>query len=317
MTYWKENDSPAWAWWRDWYLGMWDGTFDDWDFCEQVAMIDNDVWDAGPEAVGEAIRQLQLKDISAANAGDVQFGTPNKLDYIPATLSTAPLLGTLLSRLEDTVEDIGADLANELPPHCHPMRIVTRSFQKYANDPQRLEMDFTDVQMILFEGIADNTYPATSPVKGLMRQLDDTVNVLRDEHTKIRENRDRLNRLRIANLTPKTITTALETLEVLAEKSDPTLLNIIHEGNAALGSAATDIGIQNNAPTLPGAARNPALSAEHVSAIQRVASISAKVVIYLKGFDRAELSRLLKTPEAQLAAFIATLVSVAIGLVTF
>lgn len=59
------NKSGPWLWWRDWYLGIWNGTPTDWDFALEVAKLDWDapkgesVWDTGPGAVAERIEELR------------------------------------------------------------------------------------------------------------------------------------------------------------------------------------------------------------------------------------------------------------------
>lgn len=54
---------PDWAFWADWYRGMWDGTFRDWDLATEVALIPDEIWE-GEDAlakVAEAIREIEAK----------------------------------------------------------------------------------------------------------------------------------------------------------------------------------------------------------------------------------------------------------------
>ncbi|MEL6913656.1 MAG: hypothetical protein AAFP13_04080 [Pseudomonadota bacterium] len=54
------KDGP-WLWWRDWYLGMWNGTPTDWDFALKVAKIDDAIWEQGARAVADEIERLERR----------------------------------------------------------------------------------------------------------------------------------------------------------------------------------------------------------------------------------------------------------------
>lgn len=53
-----DPDGP-WIWWREWYLGMWNGQPMDWDFALEVAQIDDDIWGQGASAVADEIERLR------------------------------------------------------------------------------------------------------------------------------------------------------------------------------------------------------------------------------------------------------------------
>lgn len=58
------ENAKTWQFWRDWYNAMLDPAQfpPDWELYEQVALIEDDIWDAGPEAVAEEIERLQHDD---------------------------------------------------------------------------------------------------------------------------------------------------------------------------------------------------------------------------------------------------------------
>ncbi|MDB0052191.1 hypothetical protein N9F04_00405 [Ascidiaceihabitans sp.] len=50
---------PKWKFWHDWYLAMWNGTFDDWDLALEIIKIADDVWkgeDAAQKVADEIVR---------------------------------------------------------------------------------------------------------------------------------------------------------------------------------------------------------------------------------------------------------------------
>lgn len=56
-----EETAPGtpWAFWARWYRGMLDGKPLDWDLQRRVALIDNAIWKAGPEAVAQEIERIE------------------------------------------------------------------------------------------------------------------------------------------------------------------------------------------------------------------------------------------------------------------
>lgn len=55
------NAGDAWNFWYDWYAGFLEGTPIDWKLQEHIALIDDAIWDAGPDAVAEAITRIKSR----------------------------------------------------------------------------------------------------------------------------------------------------------------------------------------------------------------------------------------------------------------
>ncbi len=49
----------SWSFWREWYQGFLDGKPMDWELQRRVALIDDAIWEAGPEAVAEEIERIR------------------------------------------------------------------------------------------------------------------------------------------------------------------------------------------------------------------------------------------------------------------
>ena len=54
-------EEPIWSFWQRWYEGMLKGDPLPWELQRQVALIDNAIWDAGPEAVAEEIARIEAR----------------------------------------------------------------------------------------------------------------------------------------------------------------------------------------------------------------------------------------------------------------
>ncbi len=57
---WAKDPPGTWDFWLRWWKGVISGNQLDWELQKVVALIPNDVWDAGPVAVAEAIREIEL-----------------------------------------------------------------------------------------------------------------------------------------------------------------------------------------------------------------------------------------------------------------
>lgn len=66
-THWKtmrderSKEPKVWRFWIDWYEGLLEGRTPDWELWREVALIPNDVWEEGPEAVAEAIEGIKRR----------------------------------------------------------------------------------------------------------------------------------------------------------------------------------------------------------------------------------------------------------------
>ena len=49
----------CWSFWREWYQGFLDGKPLDWELQRRVALIDDAIWEAGPEAVADEIERIR------------------------------------------------------------------------------------------------------------------------------------------------------------------------------------------------------------------------------------------------------------------
>lgn len=53
------EDGSPWSFWRNWYEGFLNGQPMDWELQKRVALIDDDVWEAGVEAVAAKIERIE------------------------------------------------------------------------------------------------------------------------------------------------------------------------------------------------------------------------------------------------------------------
>ncbi|MEY9534717.1 uncharacterized protein YegP (UPF0339 family)/ribosomal protein S13 [Sinorhizobium fredii] len=117
---------------------------------------------------------------------DPQSGAFN----VVAKLVTKPdLLDATLSQIEDAVEDCVSSPSNGLAESAYEIRKLRRMLQKYANDPQRVEMDTTSTHASLAAKVAADELPLSDEISALLSALQQAANGIRATDEMVAENR--------------------------------------------------------------------------------------------------------------------------------
>jgi hypothetical protein len=119
------SDKSVWAFWRDWYQGFLDGKPLDWEVQRRVALIDDAIWEQGPEAVAEEIKRIK-GEFATQRQKKPRFSAfePNDLrpliqNRIVATASLQGLAVQISGAIEQYHTDTGA---NALPEALSPLQ---------------------------------------------------------------------------------------------------------------------------------------------------------------------------------------------------
>ena len=187
------NEPPKlWSFWADWYQGFLDGTPVDWELQRRVALIPNDDWAMGPEHIALKIKEIQSACLAEkaplAETVEINPATGN-FRVLPIPVQNAPLIGTLLARVSDAVEDaVRGD--NGLNQTSREVRVLERTVARYGNDPQRIEMDFTSVAVGLRRQINETQeLPPSEDNLALLEAVEEGVRGLRATHPEVAANR--------------------------------------------------------------------------------------------------------------------------------
>ncbi|WP_297340876.1 hypothetical protein [Pseudophaeobacter sp.] len=130
LTMWEtfaalHDPTGIWTFWREWYRGMLTGAPMDWDLQLQVALIKDEIWEAGPEDVAKEIERIRQNFLSG------QRETPDRTpEHEPKSVkhlienrivATACLQG-LSVQITDVIERYHAETgANALPDALIPL----------------------------------------------------------------------------------------------------------------------------------------------------------------------------------------------------
>jgi hypothetical protein len=79
LTLGKSQDSP-WSFWARWYAAAMAGDPLPWDLQEQIALIPNEVWETGPEAVAEEIARIEAEFKLRASIADIEADQAHSVD---------------------------------------------------------------------------------------------------------------------------------------------------------------------------------------------------------------------------------------------
>lgn len=306
------NADPKWAFWCYWYLAMWQGRFDNWNLAFEVIKIDDQIWEAGAEAVATEIERIKAEHFTTQHplAEAIQLNPEtNRFFATLIPIQNAPLIGALLSRVQDSVEDatLGKNGLNE---QSREVRVLHRTLSRYSNDPQRVEMDFTSVAVGLRRQIHDTAeLPNSEDNLALLEAVEDGVRGIRAAHSDVAENRLILAQQSLRELSADQVELLEDAKPVLVAISE----DIMAEDFAAdIPSLINDalLPLPSGAPALPGAD-----AATRV--FNRVSHIRLMYDRFVQGGAKAFDSKTFKTARLGLTAISMLSALVSLGLVLF
>lgn len=243
------------SFWREWYQGFLDGKPLDWELQRRVALIPDDDWEKGPEHIAEKIQEIKAEYLAAQLplAEDLEFDQDSGTFHtVPREMAKPDLLGATLSQVEDALDDVMENYSNGINERSVECRKLTRTFRKYGNDPQRIEMDFTTVHAGLTRQIINGELPPSEENLALQSALEEGAKAVRATHPEVAENRRILQEQNLRELTDDEKATLEEALPVLQAISDEALAEEWAQDIPALTNDSL-LPVPDSAPRLPGA----------------------------------------------------------------
>lgn len=171
LTAFFDTDPQVWSFWKRWLDGMRAGQPMDWKLQEQIALIDDEIWEAGPKAVAKEIRARTLTwAISRVRVQeDLKLDDEtSKYSAVPLEASNPERLKRHLERVEDSLDDIIAlGGSNGLTESTVEYRIIKRLVAKYGDDPERVAFDLREVSRGIERQIKAGEYADDEPMRRL------------------------------------------------------------------------------------------------------------------------------------------------------
>ncbi|MCK4207517.1 hypothetical protein J3U99_22425 [Brucella pituitosa] len=167
-----------------------------------------------------------------------------------ATLAAKPdLLKATLSQIEDALDDCLATQSNGLSEQDHEVRKIRRMLSKYADDPQRIEMDATSVRNSILSKIGTEELPRSEEIQDLLNALQDAAQGIRATDANIAENRRILQSNSMRPLSPEDVQAIKQAAPILEEITEGDLkeqikddLSILAEYDGYLGGVTRSDG---------------------------------------------------------------------------
>ncbi len=251
-----EADPADWSFWIEWYEATLNGTPLPWELTKRIALEITDAeWEAGQAVVGRRIEEIKTQFLAdqAPLAEHLTFDLASGLFRVePIETQNLPLLGALLSRIQDSLQD-ALQGNNGLNESSREVRVLNRTIHQYSNDPQRMEMDFTSVAVGLRRQLHETQeLPQSEDNLALLDAVEDGVRGIRANHPDVAANRAQLAQQRICELSDDDRQLLEDAQPVLEAISDDALREDFAADIPQLINDATQP-LPSSAPPLPGA----------------------------------------------------------------
>lgn len=248
------NTDPRFSFFKRWYDGLVCGEPTDWQLQRRVALIPRDVWEAGPDSVAEAIAEIEAQHLreKASLAERVEFNEDNnRFRVVPIAMQNAAFMSALMSRTADALDD-ALHGNNGLRDDMREVRVLRRTHDRYSNDPQRVEMDYTSVAISLRRNLDAKELAESDDNLALLEAVEDGVRGLRAHHPEVAANREALAKQAMRELPVDQIALLEDAQDVLPEITEGAMQEDFARDIPKLINDAT-LPLPSGAPRLPGA----------------------------------------------------------------
>lgn len=270
---------------------------------------------SAPQPIGDTtLAQAQaLSDLTPLAEELVQNPETGTFSVQYKPIEKPDLLGATLGQVADAIEDVLHDAKNGLNPTSLDIRKLRRTLDRYSNDPQRVEMDFTTAHASIARQIACDELPPSDENLALLRALEEGAQGIRATDPAVAVNRRILQEQKLRELSPADIQKIAAAAPVLDAITQGDLQDQMRDDVQFL-----TVEMQAGPPRLPGVKRDDAIIPGRDEAV-RVFGRASRMMIALRRspemIGKIERSRAYK--GASIIAVLKSLVDIGIGLFNF
>ncbi len=287
VAFWRSRPD-IWSFWDRWYQGMLAGRPLDWELQKAVALIPDEVWEKGAEAVADEIAKTEAERLADVIRETIEYSANGRLTLVPQPFKETKHLSQLLDVVQDTLDLATGNLSNGLSRDCYQAQLIERTLTRYGNDPHRIEMNFEQAKASLMQDMAEDGIPASSANRDLVQVLGDAAGSIRESDPEIAASRARMNKIRLAQMSDEDAATIAGVVIEVAEISEGILKEDLLEDRLRLPGVRRDDGVPDPIVSLGGAERNTTLEAQ--AAQLRIYSRLAKIWLFLKPKSREQFA---------------------------
>jgi hypothetical protein len=181
------SEPAVWGFWARWYQGMLDGEPLDWDLQRAVALIDDAVWTAGPEAVAERIRDIEAEFIveRLPQAEEMVFDAGSgTFEVHPVETSDERLVATTFGQVEFAVRTALQSNCG-LNTNSTAYLYIRHTLDNCRDDPNAIEQNLEISTRDIEAGLASGDYSEDSRLTALHSVLERAVLDMRSNHSAV------------------------------------------------------------------------------------------------------------------------------------
>jgi hypothetical protein len=186
------------------------------------------------------------------------------------------LLAATLAQLNDAIEDVLENQSNGLNANSFEIRKLRRTLERYANDPQRVEMDLTTVYHSLAAQIGSGELPPSEENNALLLALREGAQGIRATDSQVAENRKILQEQSLRELSAESLSQIADAAPILEAITEGDLREQMREDVLFLTQE-----MRAGLPRLPGVTRADAIIPGRDEAV-RVFGRSARMLLALR-----------------------------------
>lgn len=181
------NQHPDWFFFRNWYLTMWEGTFDSWNIAHAVAQIDDNVWEEGLAAVAGQIEIIADRLITEKiPQAEVLFENEDGLYDVRSSISDpAKLTQSVLSRTQFAFDMAITSNSCDLNEMSIAAKVLRHTLDNCSHDPNAIEQFFRNASSLIKEKIGDGQFSDDDTLTLLVNTLDEAALQMRADHPEV------------------------------------------------------------------------------------------------------------------------------------
>lgn len=235
-----------------------------------------------PQPIGDtALAQAKaLSELTPLAEEVVQNPDTGKFSTRPKAIEKPDLLGATLGQVADAIEDVLHDARNGLNAGSLDIRKLRRTIERYSNDPQRVEMDFTTAHGSITRQIAVEELPASDENLALLRALEEGAMGIRATDPAVAVNRRILQEQRLREMPAQDLAKIEKAAPLLVAMTEGVMQEQMQEDVPALVQALTD-----TRPRLPGVTRADAIVPVRDEAVRVFGRASRMMIVLRKSSD--------------------------------
>jgi hypothetical protein len=177
----------SWAFWSIWYDRAMAGDPLPWDLQEQIALISNDIWEAGPDAVAAEIERIEAAYWAEhlLQAEEVVAREYGRFDVRPSVTADDKLMERIFRQTEFSLE-LSLNTNCGFSEMCVGFKLLRYTLDNLRDDPNSVEQNFRMARDIIAKKIASRDYDDHDALTVLVESLNQHALELRGQHSEVR-----------------------------------------------------------------------------------------------------------------------------------